>query len=64
MFHQNDQPLVEINFQNVQIESKKSMSVLGTIFDCKLNWQMHAAMAISKANKALYALRLFKCFFQ
>ena len=63
MFHQNDQPLVKIKLLNVEIESKKSMNVLGVIFDCKLNWQMHAAMAISKAKKTLYALRLIKRFF-
>ena len=63
MFHQNDQPLVKIKLQNVEIESKKSMNVLGVIFDCKLNWQMHTAMAISKAKKSLYALRLIKRFF-
>ena len=39
------------------------MKVLGVILDSKLNWQLHAATAISKAKKALFALRLLKKYF-
>jgi hypothetical protein len=35
----------------LKVNKKKSMNVLGVIFDCKLKGQMHAAMAISKAKK-------------
>ena len=37
--------------------------MLGVIFDSKLNWSIHVANSISKANKALFALRLIKKFF-
>ena len=43
-----------------EILSKKSMNVLGVTFDSKLNWSIHVANSISKANKALFALRLIK----
>ena len=39
------------------------MNVLGVIFDCKLNWNCHIANAISKAKRALFALRLIHKFF-
>ena len=41
----------------------ESMNVLGVMFDCKLNWDLHVALAISKARKSVYALRLLKKFF-
>ena len=39
------------------------MNVLGVIFDSKLNWQPHVAMAIVKAKKSLFALRLLRKYF-
>ena len=39
------------------------MNVLGVTFDSKLNWSIQVANSISKANKALFALRLIKKFF-
>ena len=38
LFHGNDQPLIQIRLQDVLITSKKSMNVLGVIFDSKLTW--------------------------
>ena len=43
--------------------SKKSMNVLGVVFDSKLNWSTHVAKAIVKAKKALIAQKLIKRFF-
>ena len=63
LFHTNDQPLIEITLLGVKIKSLKSINVLGVVFCCKLNWQIHIAKAISKAKKALYALRLLKKYF-
>ena len=39
------------------------MNVLGVIFDAKLTWSNHVALAISKAKRKLYGLRLLKRFF-
>ena len=63
LFHKNDQPKITITLQNVRIESKKEMNVLGVIFDSKLNWSAHVSTAITKAKKSLYALRLLRKFF-
>ena len=63
LFHTQDQPPVEFKLQGVKIKTKKSMNVLGVIFDSKLNWQLHVATAITKAKKALFALRLLKKYF-
>jgi hypothetical protein len=43
--------------------SQKSMNVLGVIFDCKLDWKTQVAIAIKKANKSLYAIRMIKKYF-
>ena len=63
VFHKNDQPKIHITEQNVYIESKKEMNVLGVIFDSKFNWSAHVANSICKARKALFALRLLRKFF-
>ena len=63
LFHKNDQPKIIITLQNLHIESKKEMNVLGVIFDCKLNWNAHVSSAICKAKKTLYALRMLRKFF-
>ena len=57
------QPKITITIENVRIESKKEMNVLGVIFDSKLNWGPQVASAICKARKALYAVRLLRKFF-
>ena len=52
-----------MTLQGVKITDKKSMNVLGIIFDSKLNWQIHVANAITKAKKALFVLRLLRKYF-
>ena len=42
---------------------KVLLSVHRVTFDSKLNWGIHIANSISKANRALFALRLIKKFF-
>jgi hypothetical protein len=51
LFHTQEQPPVEFKLQGVKIKTKKSMNVLGVIFDSKLNWQLHVATAITKAKR-------------
>ena len=63
LFHKNDQQKITITLQNVRIESKNEMNVLGVIFDSKLNWNSHVASAISKSRKSLFALRLLRKYF-
>jgi hypothetical protein len=38
--------------------TKKSIDVLGVLFDSKLNWSAHILNVINKANKALEAIKL------
>ena len=63
LFHRHDKPLIKVKIQNVVISSKKTINVLGVVFDSKLLWDAHIASAIIKAKKALYALRLLKKYF-
>ena len=39
------------------------LTILGVIFDYRLNWNTHVGFSISKSKKALFALRLLKRFF-
>ena len=55
LFYKNDTPTVTVTLNGTPIRSKKSMNVLGVLFDTKLNWNIHIASAISKAKKSLFA---------
>ena len=63
LFHRHDKPVIQIRIQDVIVSSKKTINVLGVIFDSKLSWNSHIASAIVKAKKSLYALRLLRKFF-
>ena len=63
LFHRNDSQLVSVRINDQTVYSKKSMNVLGVVFDCKLSWSEHVAHAIKKSNKSLCALRFLKKFF-
>jgi hypothetical protein len=39
LFHRNDQGEAIIKVTSIAIKSKKSMNVLGVVFDCKLSWK-------------------------
>ena len=60
LFHRNDQPPIEITLNNKILKSKSHMNVLGVSFDCKLNWQIQIEGTISKAKKALNAIKLIR----
>ena len=49
-----------LNIRGCPISTKSFMNVLGVTFDYKLNWQTHVNNSISKAKRALYAVRLLK----
>ena len=63
LFHKNDQPSISVRVMNELVTSKKTMNVLGVIFDSKLTWDSHISSAIAKAKKSLFALRLLKRYF-
>ena len=63
LFYRKDTPQIEINLNNNTITSKDSMNVLGITFDSKLNWAKNVANQISKANRALHAIKLIRKYF-
>ena len=63
LFHHQDTAPISITLNGVQIVSKTRINILGVIFDQKLQWADHIAHCVSKANKALLAIKLIKKFF-
>ena len=63
MFHKKDQPFVYIKINDSIVKSKKSMNILGVIFDSRLKWNDHIANCINKSKKALFAPRLIRKYF-
>ena len=63
LFHRLDQPSISINLFNSIVTSKKTMNVLGVVFDNKLQWSAQVSNAILKANRALCAIKLIRKFF-
>ena len=51
---------IQVNLINQILVSKSSMNVLGVAFDSKLNWQTHIQKMITKAKKALNAIKIIK----
>ena len=60
LFHRKDKPPIEISIFNQLITSKPSMNVLGVAFDSKLSWNTQIANSITKANKALNAIKIIR----
>ena len=58
LFSKRDCAPLVLNIGHDSITTKKTLNVLGVIFDSKLQWTEHVAMAISKSNRALNALRM------
>ena len=52
--------IIEISINKKVIKSKKSINVLGVMFDSKLQWSVQVAQAINKSKKALHAIRLVR----
>ena len=63
LFYRNDVQSITLTINGIPIKSKKSMNVLGVLFDSKLNWNVQVANAISKAKKSLFAIKLLKKYF-
>ena len=63
MFHKKDYQCEEIEIDNHIIKVKKSIRVLGVIFDSKLSWAEHVGFAVAKANKAKQGLSIIRRYF-
>jgi hypothetical protein len=60
LFSRTDVRPIKLTINGIELTTKKSMNVLGVHFDTKLNWQTHMQSTITKANKALQAIKLIK----
>ena len=63
IFNKNDIPNITLTINNFEITSKKTINVLGVIFDSKLQWHAQVENAIKKSDKAKYAISLIKRYF-
>ena len=63
LFHRKDQLPIEIDINNTKLISKNSINVLGITFDSKMNWQNQIENVITKAKKALHAIKLVRKYF-
>jgi hypothetical protein len=63
LFHRMDHPPIVIKNGDCTTKTRKSMNVLGVIFDSKLQWSLQVANSINKSKAALHAIKLIKGFF-
>ncbi len=63
LFYKHDTAPVTIRLGDSLIRSKSEINVLGILFDSKLQWSNHVSKAISKANRALNAIKLISKYF-
>ena len=55
--------MISITVNNVVLNSKQSMNILGVQFDSKLSWCEQINKTINKAKKTLHAINLIKKYF-
>ena len=46
LFHRGDSGPITVNINGIEITSKKTINILGVIFDAKLQWSDHIYHAI------------------
>ena len=60
LFYKTDQPTIELAISGKIIRSKKSINVLGIIFDSQMKWNLQVAQAINKSKRALHGIKLIR----
>ena len=60
LFYKRDHPTVEVRVNGKRILSKKTINVLGVLFDSKLQWSDQASKAISNSKRALPGIKILK----
>ena len=63
LFYRKDCRQINLTLNGTQIVSKSSMNVLGVVFDSRLQWSQQVANSITKANRALCAIKLIRRYF-
>ena len=62
-FSRSDRNPIIINVNGTNVHTKSVINVLGVLFDSKLQWAAHINSAVTKANRALNAIKLIKQYF-
>jgi hypothetical protein len=63
IFHKADTATSSIELNDVKIHTKKQMSVLGVVFDSKLDWSLQVENSVRKSRSALQGLRILNKYF-
>jgi hypothetical protein len=63
IFHKTDTATLSIKINEIEIQTKKQMSVLGVMFDSKLEWSLQVENSVRKARSALQGLRILNKYF-
>jgi hypothetical protein len=63
IFHKTDTSTSSIKINEVKIPTKKQITVLGVIFDSKLEWSLQVENSVRKARSALQGLRVINKYF-
>ena len=63
VFHRRNLVQVSIELDGTEIKSKRTMNVLGVLFDSTMKWNDHVIKAINDSNSSLYAIKLIRKFF-
>ncbi len=60
LFYKTDTMPITVIVDGVHIISKKSINILGVIFDSKLNWTEQVTSVIYSANKSLNTIKIIR----
>jgi hypothetical protein len=63
IFYKTDTATTSIKLNEIEVYTKKQMSVLGVIFDSKLEWSFQIENSVKKARCALQGLRVLNRYF-
>ena len=63
LFYKHDTAPIKIKIGDSILQTKNEINVLGVLFDSKLKWSNHVSKVITKANKALNAIKLIRRYF-
>ena len=58
LFYKRDHPTIALTINNKIIRLKKTINVLGVLFDSKLQWTAQVSQTINKSKKALHGIKL------
>ena len=62
-FHKREMRVFTLIIDGTSIKTQNDMNILGVIFDTRLQWEKQVAGTITRANKALNAIRLIRRYF-